>query len=240
MTKFLLSAVLIAFSLCASAQKRWNFELGAGMSQNSGNVENLSLKNYAELERNDSLISADFNYKFVYQKEDKEETNKGFNAGLNFDLFQYGKWSPFVATEIQTNKYKGYDFKISALTGFKYRIFTKKDTCDYSVSAAVVYDNVNYTAEENKLDREVMRISIRPKIKQKIGDNFYIGHSTFYQPSVKDFSDYIITSTTRFSSKITTKLFLEVSFNYEYRSKLPTEDYKNYDMTTEVSLKLKL
>lgn len=238
--KLSITLVFIALTLNCAAQKRWNFELGAGMTQNSGNVDNFALKNYAELERNDSLISTNLNYKFVYQKEDEKETNKGFSAGLNFDLFQYGKFSPFVSTEVLTNEYKGYDFKISALTGFKYRIFTKKDTCDYSVSLAVVYDNVDYTPEENKLDREVFRLSVRPKIKQKIGDNFFIGHSTFYQPSLKDFSDYIVNSSTKLSSKITTKLFLEVSFNYEYRSKLPTEDYKNYDISTEVSLKLKL
>ena len=240
MMKLSITLIFIVLAFNVSAQKRWNFELGAGMTQNSGNVDNFSLKNYAELERNDSLISTNLNYKFVYQKEDEEETNKGFNVGLNFDLFQYGRFSPFVATELMTNKYKGYDFKISALTGFKYRIFTKKDTCDYSISLAVVYDNVDYTPEENKLDREVFRLAVRPKIKQKIGDNFYIGHNTFYQPSLKDFSDYIINSSTKFSSKITTKLFLEISFNYEYRSKLPTEDYKNYDVSTEISLKLKL
>ena len=240
MTKFLLAVLLTALTIGASAQKRWKFELGAGMSQNSGNVDNFSLKNYAELERNDSLMSADFNYKFVYQKENEKETNKGFNAGLNFDLFQYGKFSPFIATEFQTNKYKGYDVKISALSGFKYRIFTKRDTCDYSVSLAAVYDNVDYTPEENKLDREVVRISVRPKIKQKIGDGFYIVHNTFYQPSVKDFSDCIITSTTKLTSKITTKLSLEVAFNYEYRSKLPTDEYKHYDIATEITLKLKL
>ena len=104
----------------------------------------------------------------------------------------------------------------------------------------MVYDNVDYTPEENKLDKELVRLSVRPKIKQKIGNGFYLGHNTFYQPSVKNFSDYIINSQTKLSSKITTKLFLEISFNYEYRSKLPTEDYKHYDITTDISLKLKL
>ncbi len=69
MKNFFLLTIFITLTICAKAQKRWNFELGAGMTQNSGNVENISLKNYAELERNDSLISCNFNYKFFYQKE---------------------------------------------------------------------------------------------------------------------------------------------------------------------------
>ncbi|MBQ3691245.1 MAG: DUF481 domain-containing protein [Bacteroidales bacterium] len=239
MKKIYILLLITALGLKANAQKKWDFELGAGFSQNSGNVENMSAKNYAELQRNDSVISGEINYKFVYQREDEKETNKGLNLGLKLDLYQYGRWSPFIAVETLTNKYKGYDFKMSALTGGKYRIFTKENICDYSLSIALVYDNVDYTPEENQLDREVLRLSVRPKIKQKIGENFSIVHNTFYQPSLKNFSDYIVTSITKLSSKISSRVFLEVNFNYEYRSKLPTEDYKHYDISTDVSLKLK-
>ena len=53
MKNFFLLTIFITLTICANAQKRLNFELGAGMTQNSGNIENISLKNYAELERND-------------------------------------------------------------------------------------------------------------------------------------------------------------------------------------------
>ena len=89
MKKIYILLLITALGLKANAQKKWDFELGAGFSQNSGNVENMSAKNYAELQRNDSVISGEINYKFVYQREDEKETNKGFNSGLKLDLYQY-------------------------------------------------------------------------------------------------------------------------------------------------------
>lgn len=231
--------IMLGITANAQEKKKWNFEMGVGMSQNSGNVDNFSLKNSSELQRNDSIITANVNYKFVYQKEDGKETNKGINTGIKFDWYQYNRWSPFIAMETVSNKYKGYDLKVSGLVGVKLRIWTKPDTCDYSISTAIVYDNVDYTPEENELNNEVWRLSIRPKIKQKFGENVSLLHYTFYQPSLKEFDDYLISSTTKLVTKITTKLSLEIGYNYEYRSKLPTEDYKHYDMTTDVTLKLK-
>lgn len=234
----LLIMMILTISANAQDKKLWKFDLGAGMSQNSGNVDNFSLKNTGEVQRNDSLISTDLNYKIVYQKEDETETNKGINAGLKFDLYQYNRWSPFIAAEVLSNKYKGYDLKTSALGGVKLRIYTKKDTCDYSLSAAFSYDNVDYTPEESLLDKKMVRLSVRPKIKQKLGEFCYLTHYTFYQPAINNFSDYIINSTTKFTTRITKKLSLDISFNYDYRSKLPAEDYEHYDLTTDVSLKI--
>ncbi len=240
MKKTILFVLLTTITTICTAQKNWNFEISASSTINSGNVNDLSLKNAETIKRNDSLISYELNYKFVYNKKDSEETNKGTTAGFKTDLFQYGKWSPYWAMEYFSNKYKGYDNKWSALAGVKYRIYNKPDTCDYSISTAVVYDNVDYTPEENTLDNEVYRLSIRPKIKQKIGETLYLLHNTFYQPNLKDFRDYLITSTTKLENKLGKKLYLQISFEYEYRSKVPTEDYKKSDICTEIGLKLKL
>lgn len=240
MKKLILLTIFLITTTFCKAQKNWNFEIGASSTINSGNVNDLSFKNNETIKRNDSLVSYELNFKFVYNRKDRQETNKGTTAGFKTDLFQYGKWSPFWAMEYTSNKYKGYDNKWSALAGIKYRIFSKQDTCDYSLSLAGVYDNVDYTPEENTLDRQVYRLSVRPKFKQKIGEALTLKHNTFYQPDFKDFRDYIITSTTVLENKLGKKFFLEIRFEYEYRSKVPTEDYKNSDICTEIGLKIKI
>lgn len=240
----LLLALSALMTLTAKAQEEktnpWSWQLGLGASQNSGNVENFSVKHNQELSRNDTVVSMDLHYNFVYQKTEGIETNKGINGGYKVDLFQYNRWSPFVAAEFVSNHYKGYNFKISGLGGVKFRINkNRNDNYDYSISLAAVYDHVDYY-DETELNTQFCRLSIRPKFKQKIGDCVTIKHTTFYQPAVNDFDDYIINSITSLDSKITTKLSLSISFNYEYRSILPGEDYKHYDCSTDVSLKLKL
>ncbi len=235
----MLIALMIATLPAMSQSKKWNFELGAGASDNSGNVDNFSLKNNAEAYYEDSSMCFATKYKFIYQLENGRESNKGINGSLNYDFYKFGDWSTFVATEFTSNHYKGYDFKTSALAGAKYNLHYKKDTCEYSISAAIVYDNVNYTDEDTYLNNEVWRVSIRPKIKQRLGENLMLTFITFYQPSIKDFDDYICDASFHLETKMTKRIFLDLNFNYEYRSEIPSDKYRHYDSSTELTLKVK-
>ena len=229
------------------SQQKWSFDFGLGTSLNTGNVNTCNINNYASINRNDSLIALDFHYKLIYSslndKNDIEqqwkETNFEINGGLKLDYLQYGKYSPFLACEMLTNKYKGYDLKVSGLVGFKYRIYVKPSFCDYSISLAFVYDWTDFT-DATTLPNNNYRISIRPKIKQKLTENLTLLNLTFYQPSILDFGDCIIHSTTKLQTKLTKKLFLDLTFTYEYRSRIPSDKYKKHDFLSEVSFRLKI
>ena len=238
---------LLCCSLGVHAQSKWNYDLGLGASLNTGNVNNCNISHDAAVTRNDSVVALDCHYRVLYSslilKSDAgrkwEETNFEINGGVKMDLYQYGKYSPFLACELLSNKYKGYDLKLSGLVGFKFRIYTQPSVCDYSISAAFVYDWNDFT-DETVLPNNNYRISIRPKIKQKITDNLTLLHYTFFQPSVLDWSDYIVNSLTKLQTQITKKLFLDLSFRYDYHSRVPGENYRHHDILTEVSLRLKL
>jgi hypothetical protein len=239
--------VLLLFGMiCAHAQGKWHYDFGLGASLNAGNVNNCNVSNDGALERNDSLLAFDVRYKLIYSAfvdrnsvdQHWKETNFEINGGAKIDVFQYDVWSPFLACEMLTNKYKGYDFKVSGLVGLKYRIYTIPKICDYSISAAFVYDWTDFT-DETHLPNNNYRISIRPKIKQKLFENLTLTHTTFFQPSVLDFGDFIITSSTKLETKISQKLFLDISFTYGYRSRIPAANYKRNDIMTEVTIRYK-
>ena len=227
-------------------QKKWAFDFGLGTSLNAGNVNTCNINNYASVTRNDSLFAFDFHHKLLYSSlinknsggRHWEETNFEINGGLKVDYLQYGKYSPFLACEMLTNKYKGYNLKMSGLIGFKYRIYVKPSICDYSISAAFVYDWTNFT-DSTTLPNNNYRISIRPKIKQKLTDNLTLLNLTYFQPSVLDFHDFSINCMTKLQTQLTKKLFIDISFSYEYRSRVPSENYKKHDFLSEVSLRLK-
>ncbi len=220
-------------------EKKWFFEASLGGIFNSGNINDLGFNTSGEISRNDSLISFLTNYKFVYKKDNETLRNKELKASIKTDILQYNRWSPFVAIEFITNKFKAYDYKISALTGVKLRIYDKPDLCSYSISAAFMFDRVKYTPEKSILSERNYRLSLRPKIRQKIGDVLTINCISFYQPSFEDFNDYIFDTSVNFDCKISTHFFICTGFYHEYRSKLPTEDYKRNDFSTEVALTVK-
>ena len=227
-------------------QRKWDYSFGLGTSLHTGNVNNCNINNNASIIRNDSLLAFDFHYKLLYSslidKNDAEhqwkETNFEINGGIKLDYLQYGKYSPFLACEMLTNKYKGYDLKMSGLVGLKYRIYVKPSICDYSISVAFVYDWTDFT-DATVLPNNNYRISIRPKIKQKLTENLTLLNLTYYQPSILDFNDYIINSMTKLQTKITKMLYLDLVFTYEYRSRVPSDNYKKHDFMSEVVMRLK-
>lgn len=244
--QFSLFIILIFSTMQIFGQRKWAYDLGLGTSLNTGNINNCNINNSASVVRNDSILAFDFHYKLLYSSlinknnigNEWEETNFEVNGGIKIDYLQYGKFSPFLACEMLTNKYKGYDLKMSGLAGLKYRIYVKPSICDYSISAAFVYDWTDFT-DSTVLPNNNYRISIRPKIKQRLTENLTLLNLTFYQPSVLDFDDYIIHSTTKLQTQITKKMFLDLGFSYEYRSRVPSENYKHHDIMSDISLRLK-
>lgn len=238
--RIIITISLLMVCYAAEGQKKWKWELGLGGSQNSGNVSNFNLKHNQEIARNDSVISCNANYSIVYQRDNGTENNKGINSGIKFDLYQYSRWSPFMAAEMMSNHYKGYQLKFSGLAGLKFRICKPDDKYDYSISLATIYEKVKYTSDETLLKKDLCRLSLRPKIKQKIGDGIIIKNQTFYQPKINELSDYVFYSKTSIENKITAKLFLNISFCYEYRSIIPEDVKSKYDISTDISIKIKI
>lgn len=221
-----LAVLLVTASTALAQQDKWHFQIGLGGEAKSGNINSTTLTNTGKVERNDSLISASIGYTLIYGEKDKVAYDKGFNANVNLELWQYDRVSPFVEATYLTNKFKGFDHKISLIAGTKIGIFSIPDVCKYSMSVAYVSEFLKYT-EESDLRTQVSRISLRVKMQQKLADAIVLKHTTYYQPSIMsatDFSkDYLVTSVTTFENKIGKRLFLDFNFSYEHRSLVPDE-----------------
>ncbi len=239
MRKLLTITLMLVATLAVSAQNKWQYSFSLGGEYKSGNVNTLTFNNRGGVERNDSILALDANYAIVYGQKDKVEYDKSLTGNLTFDIWQYNRVSPFVAATYYNNKYKGYEYKLSFLAGAKYRFCSSKNY-DYSISAAYVYEYVDYLASNTTvLEPQVSRLSLRFKMRHKINDAVSIKHTTFYMPSLVDFGgDYIVTSITSLSSQLTQHLFLDLNFNYEYHSLVP-DNVQKQDIITSVTLRMK-
>ena len=241
MKKYCLILLTLATVLTASSQNKWKYHLGLGGELKDGNVNIITIRNDGTVERNDSTLAFDGGYAIVYGEKDKEVYDKSLASHVKFDLWQYDRWSPFVSASYLNNKFKGFEYQLSALLGVKYRVFWNS-RCDYSISAAYVQDYTDYGNYSISLEKMVSRLSLRFKMRHKIADNVMIKHTTFWQPSLmKPLSsmadDYVISSITTLSTKITRHLSFDVSFDYEYRSLVP-DGVQKQDIITSISLRV--
>jgi hypothetical protein len=150
-------------------EKKLSGFLSAGGSLSSGNIDKSDIKATGGIATDDSTISFALAGKYTFSQSDHKIKNNGIEAALKVDFIQYRKWSPLLACEYVHNTYKGYNFRLYSVAGVKYRIYNKPKVCDYSISLAGLYDVVDYTDDKKTLDDQAFRLSLRPKMKQKIG-----------------------------------------------------------------------
>ena len=241
MRKTILLTLAIAATISATGQNKWKYHFGLGGELKDGNVNIVTIRNDGTVERNDSTLAFDAGYAIVYGEKDKEVYDKSLAAHVKFDLWQYDRWSPFISASYLNNKFKGFEYRLSALLGVKYRIYSNA-RCDYSISAAYVQDFTDYGDPSTSLEQMVSRLSLRFKMRHRIADNVMIKHTTFWQPSLmKPLSsiadDYVISSITTLSTKITCHLSFDVSFDYEYRSLVP-DGVQKQDIISSISFRV--
>lgn len=225
-------------------KKEVSGNISAGGSLSSGNINKLDFKATGGLAIEDSIASLVLSAKYNYSKVEENTKNNGVESHFKMEFLPYRRWSPLIAHEYLHNKYKGYNFRMAAVAGAKYNIYRKEKICDYSISLAGVYDVVDYTDEKKTLDDKAFRISLRPRMIQKIGNTANIIEKLFYQPRVNNFKDYLIRNQTEVECRIISILFLSVAYEYDYRSVLPPIKegftYEHHDHALEFSVKVKL
>ncbi|MBQ0030593.1 MAG: DUF481 domain-containing protein [Paludibacteraceae bacterium] len=222
--KTTITGILLSCSVLSAiaADSRVHGVATVGGTLKSGNVNKFEAKASGQVYRTDTVFSFDVYGKFNYSETDHKGRDRGVTAYAKFDWYEFNRWSPFFAVEYLHNEYKGYNHKVSILAGEKFRIYQSR-TSDYSISMAALYDNDEYVKDKVKTEREnLFRLSLRPKIKQKLGDAVSLREQIYYQPRIDKFNDYIFKNLTSLEFKITTLIFLGIDFEYDYRSVVPT------------------
>lgn len=224
-------------------EKKASGFISAGGSLSSGNINKADVKATGGLSVADSTLEFVMGGKYTYSESEHKTKNNGIELNSKIDFMPYRKWSPLIAFEYLHNAYKGYNFRLDLVAGAKYNICSKPKVYDYSISLAGLYDVVDYTDDKKTLDDNAFRLSLRPKIKQKLGNLFLI-EKLFYQPKFVDFNDYLIKNETELECKITSIFYLSVIYEFDYRSTLPpikeNQTYEHSDHSLEVALKIKL
>ena len=164
---------------------------------------------------------------------------------LKFDLWANGKVSPFLMFETSFNKLQGIKSRSNYGVGAKWRVFG-----DFlSISAAFlqeseeivgknsVYlyadfgDSLGVSGYGDNTDLKpttYSRISIRPKLKLPLGDNFYYQSEYYYKPAGNDIlthwkNSFIIKTAAEWLS-------IEVKYNVKNDSRPAPKVFGTYDL----------
>jgi len=244
---------------------QWHSKTGIGSSLSLGNTKKFDASGSFLISHIDSSFEYSTFLKGLYG-EIRKDTIKEINhqeylAGIKFDYLPESKFSPFLLLQIEQNKIRKLDMRLTSLLGMKYTFINKTKKIDekktitlarYSISGALLYDAEYYYGK--KTPKEGIRISIRPTITQYITDNIVLENVTFYKFNIKKFNDYTIDVMTSLSNKITKNISLIFSHHWLYESipfgwinpdekstEIPADNIvEKLDMVFQVSLQIEI
>ncbi|HAN79019.1 MAG TPA: hypothetical protein DCQ31_15250 [Bacteroidales bacterium] len=234
----LLPFLLFAFEMHAQLSAK----ASVGGYYYTGNVNKLDIRSDAALAYKSAKFEYSGNYKFIYSEIAGVQNNGEIAGGVKFDYMPQNKFSPFIALNFYNNKYKGYDLRVSSILGAKYVIY-ETEKSDYSISAAFQYDAENYAPDKLGVEipnKNLFRLSIRPKITQQITSSMKLTHISFFRPNLSNFSDHQIDAVTSLSNQISKKFYIDIAHELQYTSKPVREGLKKTDQAIIVSLVYKL
>ncbi len=242
-----ITALAILFTVSVFGQEKpkapqFARRITLGSSFYSGNIERFDFRIGGDMSRVDSAYEFNLNLNYLYSETDLRVKNREYNGSVKWDYRPLDRISPFLMVSGYNNTFKGIGLRWSGLIGAKYKIW-HTETSDYSFSAAIQGDlerfaTAGWEQDVFAIDKKKIRLSIRPKIKQKLGP-VTLDHVTFYQPALDDFSDYRILSRTALSTKITPNIQFGLSYDYEIQTVTPVPGIKKEDHTVMANITVK-
>lgn len=231
-----ISAKNISKEMHRVAKARISTKSTIGGNYQSGNTEKASLSGTANISAIDSIKEFSFDARYVYGENKNRTNQKEYLVGVQFDYLPLSLFSPFARAEVYGNEFKKINHRYSLLFGAKYRYFVYNKICDYSISVAFLYDYENYTKETQLPNKEKIRISIRPKFKQRIMDNIFITDEIYFKPNIINHKDFIIHNIMHVNFNVNQHVYLRCSYEYEYDSKPATLSVKKRNTIFSFSL----
>jgi putative salt-induced outer membrane protein YdiY len=224
-----------------TAKKKANTSIAFGLDLSQGNTEALGLNvdfniDWMFLEKTELQCSASVSYLEV----DGEKKADRMFLQILMDHLLAKRITFFLLAKPYRNLLQDVEFRLETGGGFKYDFIDNfadgKDILhtDLSLSAAIIYEQTEYT---NQVVQKIIRLSIRPKIKQELSKNLQVQIMLFYQPSFEDFRNYRLLLDSGVQFSISKAVSYVLKFLGEYNSLVPENVKKqDYRLINQLSL----
>ena len=182
---------------------------------------------------NKKQFELDWSSALTYGESNNAVIARRMSTALKGDYRPTATWSPFVFASVERDRIRKIDALANAGVGAKWTFF-RNTAGAASLSAAGLFsrkDIVNDTAQD------AWRLSLRPKVVQRLSSGWSVEQTTFYQPEIGNASDYNLDAVTRvgFSPNKMSTLFAQYTYRVDSR---PPTGVKREDQLMLAGVKL--
>lgn len=215
---------------------RWKFGSDLALTATSGNQSFAILTAGLQL-KHLQVESYEFELdtQARYGRSEGEDIARKLQGSMKFDFHPEAVWSPFFFVQAEHDRFRSLSLRLQGGAGAKYTFWSEGDD-EVSLSLAALYDRERLDDEPAS---ERARWSWRGRLDKELATDLRFSNTTFYQPVWDRAADYLITSRTALSTRVTDHVALNITHLFE-RDSTPPEDVRKSDQTFTVGLRIEL
>lgn len=222
-------SILIIGSFVAQAQlsdsTHYLLQLSATNSINRANDQSAYLfNNTLRFSIRKELVTLNFNNNWLYGQQDDIKTNNDYSATFDANFYRQGREFFYWGL---ANYNTSFSLKIRnqllAGAGVAYN-FVDNETAYLNISDGLLFDTSSILEEELPVNYQTIRNSFRLAYKFVIQSMIVFQGSNFYQPSLRDGSDYNIRLNNDISFNIFRGLSLKAALTYNRINRTASEN----------------
>jgi len=215
----------------------WKREVETGYNLVTGNTERSNfivagLIN-RKTDRHEITLKGNFNYTSSDEKMDGQTWYTMARYAYSFGKAR--KWFNFYKFEADHDKFANIDYRLIPSTGIGYWFFNQ-DPFKAEADIGVGYEYTEYNDDTD--NSETVTVIPHAYAEWNIYKDMRLSEDITVYPTLDDFGEYRLISTTIFTNPITDKLAFRVSYINKYNSD-PADDAEKHDMELNSSLAYK-
>ncbi len=222
----------------------WRSQLELGFNGSSGNSSFGILRTGASLSRIQTAV-----YEFEisalvrYGKSEDRVIADDMRSTIKLDWKPDSDFSPFTYVTASRDRIRKLDLKANGGVGARWTFFRGDQAGSLaSFSLAGILDYEDFRLEAGSTEEETqskLRWSVRIKFDHAFASGASFQHSTFWQPQINGFRDYVVEMSNSVSTRLTSKLSLAIQHEYLH-DEVPPPGAEPNDQKFSVVLRVSL
>lgn len=203
--------------------RRWRGALQGNGSILFGNTDQRVLGTRGSVTRADSVVEVDASLQLLYgdaevEGERREVVKRLWLGVVSLDYRPAARTSPFVFGTFESSLEKQIAQRYSVGVGGK-RTFVRSERSEASLSLAVLDERtVPLPAATGRATTRLTRWSVRGRVRHAFDERLRVSHITFWQPSVRAPSRFLVRSTTEAEYAVSQSVAVTLSLLDNYDS----------------------
>jgi len=221
---------------------RWQLAVDLGFNGQVGNTQLVALSTGFQIKH---LETQHFEFElsagYRYGRSRGETVARSAQTRVTVNAFPQARWSPFVFSTAERDRFRRLDLRSNGGGGMKYRVWSsQRGRLAFSAAALYSYENFTPTATAPPSPtRQDARWNVRVEAERRLGDAAKITHSSAWQPVWDHASDFDVEVTTTLATRVSESVSMTMNHVYQHDS-FPPEGVKREDQRLVVGLRLDL